>query len=190
MSDQTSHSFTPDAIPRKTHAGAHAVAVRDTLAGQGFRAEVDSRPEKIGFKIREAALEELQQYGATSAVATYVPMLKSNINSEVNRAARALSFFPNPELALTMVNALVTEHKSSQAVGGGTQASFSPDGNGGAFTSGGKTVVVTQKLTNPAVLTVLKMIEPEVDYGFDELRWRNHFANKRAGFTGDLRRDP
>ena len=30
MSDQTSHSFTPDAIPRKTHAGAHAVAVRDS----------------------------------------------------------------------------------------------------------------------------------------------------------------
>ncbi len=146
--------------------------------------------EEADDVIREAALEELQKYGASAAVATYVPMLKSNNNSEVNRAARALSFFPNPELALTMVDALVTEHKSSKAEGGGTQASFSPDGNGGAFTSGGTTVVVTRKLTNPAALTVLKMIEPEVDYGFDELRWLNHFANKRAGYTGDLRRDP
>ncbi len=146
--------------------------------------------EEADDVIREAALEELQQYGASAAVATYLPMLKSNMNSEVNRAARALSFFPNPELALILVDALVTEHKSTSAVGGGTQASFSPDGNGGAFTSGGKTVVVTQKLTNPAALTVLKMIEPDVDYGFDELRWRNHFANQRAGYTGDLRRDP
>jgi hypothetical protein len=145
--------------------------------------------EETDDVIREAALEELQEYGSSAAIATYVPMLKSNNNSEVNRAARALSFFPDPELALTITDALVTEHKSTQAVGGGTQAGFTPDG-GGAFTSGGKTVVVTQKLNNPAALTVLKMIESEVDYGFDEVRWREHFANKRAGYQGDLRRDP
>ena len=37
----------------------YAAAVRDRLAGAGIRVELDGRPEKIGFKIREAALEKV-----------------------------------------------------------------------------------------------------------------------------------
>lgn len=37
----------------------HAIALRDQLRANGFRAEVDLRNEKIGYKIREAQLEKL-----------------------------------------------------------------------------------------------------------------------------------
>ena len=36
-----------------------AKAVRDRLRAAGIRAELDARPEKIGFKVREAALEKV-----------------------------------------------------------------------------------------------------------------------------------
>jgi hypothetical protein len=139
--------------------------------------------------VREAALEQLLNYGSSSAVATYLPMLKSKDNRLVNRAARALTWFPDPELALTYVDALVTEHKQVIAPGPGTQAGFTPE-SGGSFSTGSKPKVIKQKLTNPAALTLVKMIEPDVDHGYDEQRWKQHFARQRTLFSGDLRRDP
>ncbi len=150
------------------------------------RAGIDEQDEMI----REAALDQLTQYGASSAVSTYLPMLNSNDNQLVNRAARALSWFPDPELAMTYVDALVTTHKHEVAPAGpGMQAAFSNDGGGGLST-GGKPTVVTQKLTNPSVLALLTTIEPEAGFGYDEQAWRQYFANQRTAFSGDLRRDP
>ena len=137
--------------------------------------------------IREAALEQLLEYGAGSAVATYLPYLKQNDNRLVNRAARALIWFPDPELALTYVDALVTSHKTEQAPSSAINAGFG-DGGGG-LQMGGQKKVYVQKRNNPAVLALLREIEPEVDYGYDAQAWREHFASKRASFSGDLRRD-
>lgn len=138
--------------------------------------------------VRERALEKLQEYGSSSAVATYLPMLKSNDNKIVNRAARALSWFPDPELALTYIESLVTTHKRQSAPGPGMQVGFG-DGGGGLST-GGQPKVVVERRTNPAVLALVKTIEPDADYGYDEQAWLQHFANKRTKFSGDLRRDP
>lgn len=143
-------------------------------------------PDQI---VREAALEQLQQYGAGSAVATYLPMLKSNDNALVNRAAQALSWFPDPELALTYVDALVTEHKHKVLPGAGTQAGFSQDGSG-AFSTGGKAKEITIPKQNPAVLGLLNTIEEDANFGYDETRWREHFATMLTAYDGDLRRDP
>lgn len=139
--------------------------------------------------VREAALELLLEFGSSSAVATYLPMLKSQDNRLVNRAARALSWFPDPELALTYVDALVTEHKEVKAPGAGMQAAFG--GNGGVgMAQGGKATVITNPMTNPAALTLVKLIEPDADFGYDEQAWMEHFARQRTAFSGDLRRDP
>jgi hypothetical protein len=115
-------------------------------------------------------------------------MLKSNNNGLVNRAAQALSWFPDPELALTYIDALVTTHTKESAPGPGMQAGFG-DG-GGTFSMGGKKTVETTTRTNPAVLSLVKAIEPSVDHGYDEQAWQLHFAGKRTAFSGDLRRDP
>ncbi len=129
--------------------------------------------------VREAALEQLLEYGSGSAVATYLPMLKSNDNQLVNRAARALSWFPDPELALTYVDALVTTHTKQIAGGPGMQAGFDDQGGGG-LAMGGKPKVIKTPRTNPAVYTLVKLIEPDVDHGYDEEAWQLHFANKRT----------
>jgi hypothetical protein len=139
--------------------------------------------------IRELALTKLQEYGSGSAVATYLPMLKSNDNAIINRAARALSWFPDPELAMTYVEALVSTHKREILPGAGTQAGFSNDGSGG-FSTGGKKVVIETTKQNPAVLGLLNLIEPDVNYGYDEAAWRKFFADKLTAYEGDLRRDP
>jgi hypothetical protein len=143
--------------------------------------------------IREAALEQLVDYGSSSAVATYLPYLKGKDNKLVNRAARALSWFPDPELAMTYVDALVTTHKTELPSGPGTQATFGQGGSnisGGTFQMGGKKKEKYDQLTNPAVLSLIKSIEPDADYGYDEQAWRRYYAQKRSAFSGDLRRDP
>ncbi|EMI19210.1 secreted protein [Rhodopirellula maiorica SM1] len=139
--------------------------------------------------IREAAMDELQQYGSGSAVATYVNMLGSSDNGDVLRAARALSYFPKPELAQTYIDALVTKHTKTSAAGPGMQVGSS-SGGGGGLSMGGKPKVITRYLENPPVLTLLKMIEPNVDFGYDKLAWRKYFAAKLGRSSGDLRRDP
>ena len=152
------------------------------------KALVKAGVEESDDVIREAALESLQQYGRSSAIATYTAMLKSNDNGDVLRAARALSFFPDPELAMTYVDALVTSHKKVEAPRAGTNAGFSSNGSGG-FATGGKPKVIVRNLKNPPALTLLKMIEPGVDFGYNESRWREYFAHKWASYSGDLRRD-
>lgn len=137
--------------------------------------------------IREAVLQELTEYGSGSAVATYLPYLAKNDNKLVNRAARGLSWFPDPELALTYVDALITTHKTEQAPGAAINAGFG-DGGGG-MQMGGKKKVFVEQIRNPSVLSLIKVIEPDVDYGYDEQAWREYFAGKRTSFGGDLRRD-
>ncbi len=146
--------------------------------------------------VREAALEKLKKYGWGSAVATYMPMLTSNSNSLVNRAARALSWFPDPELALSYVDALVTKHKTEIGGGPGMQVGIGGregagvGGVGGGMAMGGKKTVYIEHKQNPAVLGLLNTIEPDANYGYDEQSWRAHFAAKLTFYEGDLRRDP
>ena len=46
-------------LPIADRHNDYAYAVRDKLAAAGFRVEVDTRSEKIGYKIREAQLEKI-----------------------------------------------------------------------------------------------------------------------------------
>ncbi|QDT06445.1 hypothetical protein K227x_48550 [Rubripirellula lacrimiformis] len=139
--------------------------------------------------IREAAIKHLQEYGSSSAIATYLPMLRANNRSLVNRAAEALASFPDPELVMTYINALVTTETRQRAAGAGMNVGFGDNGANGLST-GGKPTQESVAGTNPAVLTLVKMVEPEVDFGYDEEKWRNYIASKKTRFSGDLRRDP
>lgn len=144
--------------------------------------------EESDEAIREAALNELVEYGSDSAVATYLQYLTSNDNKLVNRAASALTWFPDRELVLTYIDALVTSHKTELAPGPGMQVGFG-DGGGG-LQMGGKKKVQVERVKNPAALTLVKSVVPDVDYGYDEQAWRNYIASQRTAFSGDLRRDP
>ena len=143
--------------------------------------------------IREAALSELQGYGSESAVDYYLQKLRSNSHSDVRRALRALEFFPNPELAIAYIQALVTEHRTEKAAGPGINAGFggptSGGGGMGSFSTGSKKEVITVYKKNSTALSLLKHVEPGADYGYDEQAWREHFARKLTTYRGDLRRD-
>ncbi|MEM6978532.1 MAG: HEAT repeat domain-containing protein [Planctomycetota bacterium] len=139
--------------------------------------------------IREEALRHLGQYGKSSAIASYLPLLKSNSPAQVRAAARALSAFPDPELAMQYTDALITIQKTRQQVGsGGTQAGFSNTGGGG-MTQGAKIVERQTSIKHPEVLQILKAIAPDVDFGYEEQQWRAYFARQRNPSVGDLRRD-
>ena len=138
--------------------------------------------------VREAALEQLVNYGSDSAIATYLQYLSSNDNKRVNRAAQALTWFPDAERSMDYIKALVTTHQYESAPGPELQVGFGE--NGGGLQTGGKKQVRTERRKNPAVLTLVKEVMPEIDYGYDEQAWLNYIAKQRNEYSGDLRRDP
>ncbi len=140
--------------------------------------------------IREESLRQLTQFGASSAVATYVPLLRSSSPSQVDAAARALAFFVDPELAFAYVDALVTEKQSQVQIGsGGTGATFGNNGLSG-MSQGSSVYTKTTAIRHPAALQLVKAIAPDAhDYGFDEAAWRQYFAALRNPYREDLRRD-
>jgi len=147
------------------------------------------------FKIREAALEQLEQHGRRSAVSSYANVLveaaagKHANDSLVRRAAVALQSFPDPEMAFTYVDALVTEHVRTAAPAPGMSFGFGDNGVGG-IQAGGAPQAEVLRSENLEVLNLLRMIAPDVNYGFNEDAWRQYFAARRSRFDGDLRRDP
>jgi hypothetical protein len=144
-----------------------------------------SDPDSV---VREKALETLRELAPGLAIANYLPLLRSNDNAVVRRAAEALSYFPEPELMLPLIDALVTEHKTFKPADQSTNVGFNNAGGGGMST-GGKAQTIVHPIENPPVLAVLQQIEPEVNFGFDQVRWRQYLASKLSGYQGDMRRD-
>ncbi len=138
--------------------------------------------------IQEKALEALQRLSPSTALANYLQLLRSNDNVTVRRAAIALSYFPDPEIAFSLVDALVTQHKRVTPANGRTDVGFGSDGRSG-LTTGGKASTVVASIENPPVLALLRTLEPDVDYGYNEARWRYHFASRISGYSGNMRRD-
>ena len=138
--------------------------------------------------VREAALEQLVEYGSDSAIATYLQYLSSNDNQLVNRAAQALTWFPDPERSIDYIKSLVTTHQYESAPGPELQVGFGE--NGGGLQTGGKKQIRTETRKNPAVLTLVQEVIPDVDFGYDEQAWLNYLAQQRNQYSGDLRRDP
>ncbi|MEM6776775.1 MAG: HEAT repeat domain-containing protein [Planctomycetota bacterium] len=140
--------------------------------------------------VREEALEQLQDYGSSSAVASYLPLLQANQPQVVKTAARALSYFPSEELAMKYVDALVTVQTTREQIGsGGTDVGFTNNGSAG-LSQGAKIVERKTPVQHPEILQILRTIEPDANFGYDESRWRRYFAAKRSPSVGDLRRDP
>ena len=139
--------------------------------------------------IRERALEELRHSGWRSAIASYRAVLTKNSSSElINRAARALSWFPDRELALDVVQALVTQHTKKDPSGPQYQVGFGDQGGTNTFGNSKKVITITKQ--NPAVLALVKQIIPEQDFGYDEQRWMEYLSQEKTRYSGDLRRDP
>lgn len=141
-------------------------------------------------EIRLLALEQLKEYGAASAVATCLPMLRSPSRkpAQVTAALRVLNHFPDPELWRQYVDALETTYKTKVAPGPGMQVGQNNQGGGG-LAMGGKEKVRVDTVQNPAALELLKTIAPGVDFRYDKDAWRRYFAAQLMSTPGNLRRD-
>lgn len=138
--------------------------------------------------VREKSLQTLNQLAPQAAKVFYVSRLSDNDNAVVRRAAEALSFFPDPELMLPLINALVTTHTKVIPADQSTSVGFNSAGGGG-LTTGGQAQTLVSRIENPPVLETLQQLEPGANYGFDKRLWRMHLASKLSGYRGDMRRD-
>lgn len=138
--------------------------------------------------VREKSLQTLNQLAPQAAKVFYVSRLSDNDNAVVRRAAEALSFFPDPELMLPLINALVTTHTKVIPADQSTSVGFNSAGGGG-LTTGGQAQKLVTRIENPPVLEALQQLEPGANYGFDQRLWRMHLASKLSGYRGDMRRD-
>lgn len=162
------------------------------------RALVKAGIEEPDAFLREMALTQLLEHGSGTAISNYLRTMRDpkSSNGLINRAARALAFFPpDQELAMSYINSLVTTHTRTVAPQGNTNATFGGPGTGnsgglGGFSTGSKPQVFKSTRNNPSVLSLVKKTVPEVDFGYDEVKWRNYLANRKLNFSGDLRRDP
>ncbi len=164
--DKLAQLDSPDGLPFLIRAGL---------------SEVDS-------VVREKALETLHQRAPDAAVAAYLPLLRNNDNATVRRAAESLSYFPDPELVVPLIDALVTKHKTVIPADTRTKVGFSNAGSAG-MTTGGKEQTFVDNVQNPPVLDLLRQIESDVDYGYNVPLWRRHVASKLSGYRGQMRRD-
>ncbi|MCC9603166.1 HEAT repeat domain-containing protein [Stieleria sp. JC731] len=141
--------------------------------------------------IRGEALHHLQSYGAPSAVATYLNVVRNSKTkpAEVTMALRGLTYFPDPELWEDYVEALNTQYRTIIAPGPGMQVGRDSSGGMG-MNMGSKPQEKIDNQQNPDALALLKEIAPEADFRYDEARWRLYFAEKLMGQVSDLRRDP
>lgn len=140
--------------------------------------------------VREKALETLAEVAPLAAIAFYTPMLRSNDNTVVRQAADALSYFPDPALAMPLVKALITEHKT--VIPGDDNrmsVSFGNVGGGGLTAGGSPTRTVVNRVENSSVLTALREIFPDANYGFNQVHWRQFLSEQFGSLEGDMRRD-
>ncbi|MEL6106974.1 MAG: tetratricopeptide repeat protein [Planctomycetota bacterium] len=147
--------------------------------------------EEPDAHLRDLSLEKLQQHGASSAVATYLGILRTPNASrlKIKQALRGLQFFPDPELWREYVDALVTEHKVKVGGGPGISTGFGSNGSSG-LGFGSKEEIRTEYEQHAEAVDLLRQIAPEANHRYDKAAWRQYFANQLMRSPGDLRRDP
>jgi hypothetical protein len=144
--------------------------------------------------VRDACLDQLARFGAVPAARAFAERLKSPDNKKVNRAGLCLAALKDPESALSLINALITEHKFLVQQGGSPGQmnlgfGSGPGGGGNSFGVGGRPKLVKQDLQNEGVLHALIAIFPGVNLGYDEDAWKRWLADQKTPANLQLRRD-
>jgi hypothetical protein len=144
--------------------------------------------------VRDACLDQLSRFGTARAVQKFQQLLESADNKVVNRAAVCLGALKDPSATLSLIEALVTEHKFIIKTGGGPgqlNLGFGggPGGGGNAFGVGGRPKVVTKSLNNEGALNALVAINPGINFGYDIDAWKQWFIDRHRPPPVSLRRD-
>jgi hypothetical protein len=161
----------------------------------GLAAFVKRAVEDPDPHIREACLDQLARFGTPQAVRACEKMLASKDNKRINRAALCLGALQDPSATLSLINALVTEHKFILQSAGGSPGQMNlgfgggAGGGGNSFSAGGRPQVIEKTLQNEGVLSALVTLHPGVNFGYDVEAWKRWHASKDRPNILDLRRD-
>lgn len=139
-------------------------------------------------KVREAAIDVVKQKAAAEAAQQYSRLLTHENNLQVQRAGSALAALQDKRYTWHLIQALVTEHKREVKGSGQTYGTDSA----GSFGIGAsqKPKVVVEPVNNTSVLSALTAMYPEINYRFDESRWKLWYLENFHPEGTDLRRDP
>ncbi|MBL8873615.1 MAG: HEAT repeat domain-containing protein [Planctomycetaceae bacterium] len=153
-----------------------------------IQALIEASVEDSSSKVREAALDVVKQKAPEEAASQYARLLSHESNTQVQRAGNALAVLQDKRYTWHLIQALVTEHKREVKGSGQT---YGQDSAGG-FAIGGsnKPKVVMEPVNNAPVLTALTAMYPDVNYRFDESRWKVWYLENFHPEGTDLRRDP
>lgn len=154
---------------------------------------IDLSLDEPDRETRLQCLDYLLRARRTIDITPYVKALKSRDNETVNIAAEALGMIGNRDAISPLIDALITTHKfhNPNAQQGDMQASFSPDGSGGAgFSAGGGPKIVQLDMQNVEVRRALVKLSGSQDHGFNPTAWRRWFVNQQSHHVYiDPRRD-
>ncbi len=148
-------------------------------------------------KIREAALKQLEEFGADVAVPVYIrgldPEQQSN-NAKINRAAVALARFKAQRAVKPLIDSLVTEHKiniGGNGPNGGLGIGLGFGGPGGGIgnfgVNGNKPKIVNQPIQNREVHSALRVLTGK-DYQYDQEAWTRWYVESNTPKDVNLRR--
>lgn len=143
------------------------------------------------LEIRERSIEAIRGHGEEHAVAVLSQALQADENAVVNRAAWALERLGDPAAIPSLIEAVVTTHKTTVYPGGGPGSINTSMGSGGTgLQMGGKPKVVKRSLRNRAVLSALtSLTKEETSFGYDQEAWRHWWAQKQVVPRINLRRN-
>jgi hypothetical protein len=167
-----------------------AEALARVATGEAYTILAIRSLEDPSDEVRQTCLDHLDDTPKPAIRDLYIQKLKDNNNAIVNRAAIGLARLKDPIAVSSLVDALITTHRTP--VGGAPQgtysATFTPNGGTFGFGGGGAKMIV-QDIRNPAVLDALvSLVGSATNFNFDVAAWKKYLASKRQSQMLDARR--
>jgi hypothetical protein len=143
-------------------------------------------------EIRLSCLDQLIGKPTHDVTPLFVDALRNKDNVRINRAGLALGKLGDKTAIAPLIDALRTTHKFTVNEGASNpnqmSAGFSSTGGGG-LTMGSSVKIIKRDLNNPQVLDALTALTGGVNFGFDDMAWRNWYASQQKPGAIDARRD-
>lgn len=142
---------------------------------------------------RLLCLDQLRKTGREPATEAFIQGLRSKENAIVIRSAVGLEHMEDPAAIKPLINALVTTHRVR--VSGGSSGSINPTFSrgsngtfGGGLSLGGGPKYADRQYKNRRVLETLMALASNVNFEYDEDRWRQWYIAKNSTEVINLRR--
>lgn len=142
-------------------------------------------------ELRLLCLDQLEERGRAPAIASFITALKSNDNAIILRGAVGLARLDATEAVPDLIKSLVTIHRiAPEAQSGRVGATFGqpPGGSGNGLSVGGSPKPKRRQVNNQEVLDALLKLTENVNFEYDQLKWRQWHMNSSLPTALDLRR--